>query len=252
MTKPRLLPHDRVLPGDPPELIVYDRLQPCPYLPERIARMPLRIPARLLQRAELEQRLDTGDRRQGIFLYRTSCPGCRACEPIRIEVEQFSPNRSQRRALDARQRADHRSKSPIRSPTRAASSCTTATKSCAAWPAIATASISKATASSWSSAAARRFELRYLLDGQLIGVALVDRSDEALSAVYCYYDPSYEKLGIGTFSVLKQIELCKTWGLRYLYLGLYIAESERMRYKARFLPHQRRIDGNWQTFEREP
>ncbi len=99
MTKPRLLPHDRVLPGDPPELIVYDRLQPCPYLPERIARMPLRIPARLLQRSELEQRLDTGDRRQGIFLYRTSCPGCRACEPIRIEVEQFSPNRSQRRAL---------------------------------------------------------------------------------------------------------------------------------------------------------
>ncbi len=95
------------------------------------------------------------------------------------------------------------------------------------------------------------FELRYLLDGQLIGVALVDRSDEALSAVYCYYDPSYEKLGIGTFSVLKQIELCKTWGLRYLYLGLYIAESERMRYKALFLPHQRRIDGSWRTFDRE-
>ncbi len=95
------------------------------------------------------------------------------------------------------------------------------------------------------------FELRYLLDGQLIGVALVDRSDEALSAVYCYYDPSYEKLGIGTFSVLKQIELCKSWGLRYLYLGLYIAESERMKYKARFLPHQRRIDGAWQTFDRE-
>jgi len=95
------------------------------------------------------------------------------------------------------------------------------------------------------------FELRYLLDGQLIGVALVDRSDEALSAVYCYYDPTHEKLGIGTFSVLKQIELCKTWGLRYLYLGLYIADSERMKYKARFLPHQRRIDGAWQTFERE-
>ncbi len=84
MTKPRQLPHDRVVPGDPPELIVYDRLQPCPYLPERFALMPLRIHARLLQRSELEHRLDTGDRRQGIFLYRTSCPGCRACEPIRI------------------------------------------------------------------------------------------------------------------------------------------------------------------------
>jgi arginine-tRNA-protein transferase len=52
--------------------------------------------------------------------------------------------------------------------------------------------------------------------------------------------------------VLKQVELCKAWGLRYLYLGLFIAESERMKYKARFLPHQRRIDGIWQAFAREP
>jgi len=238
MTKPRQLPHDRVVPGDPPELIVYDRLQPCPYLAERIARMPLRIPARLLQRAELEQRLDTGDRRQGIFLYRTSCPGCRACEPIRIEVGKFAPNRSQRRALE---RGNARISVEVADPV----------------------------------ADARRVEL-YNRHKELRGLAsdrdgidldgyreflvvsccetfeLVDRSDEALSAVYCYYDPSYEKLGIGTFSVLKQIELCKAWGLRYLYLGLYIAESERMKYKARFLPHQRRIDGTWQTFEREP
>ncbi|HEY1537258.1 MAG TPA: hypothetical protein VGF76_24725 [Polyangiaceae bacterium] len=51
--------------------------------------------------------------------------------------------------------------------------------------------------------------------------------------------------------MLKQIELCKSWGLRYLYLGLYISDSERMRYKARFLPHQRRIDGVWRTFGRD-
>ena len=57
--------------------------------------------------------------------------------------------------------------------------------------------------------------------------------------------------GDGTYSVLKQIELCKSWNLRYLYLGLYIAESERMKYKARFLPHQRLIDGTWQTFGRQ-
>jgi len=31
---------------------------------------------------------------------------------------------------------------------------------------------------------------------------------------------------------------------------LYIAESERMKYKAKFLPHQRLIDGVWQTFGR--
>jgi leucyl-tRNA---protein transferase len=249
MTKPRQLPHDRVVPGDPPELIVYDRLQPCPYLPERIARMPLRIPARLLHRTELEQRLEAGDRRQGIFLYRTSCPGCRACEPIRIEVAHFSGNRSQRRALE---RGNSRITVEVADPIADARRVELYNRH----------KELRGLSSDRDGididgyreflvvSCCESFELRYMLEDRLIGVALVDRSEEALSAVYCYYDPVFEKLGIGTYSVLKQIELCKSWGLRYLYLGLYISESERMKYKARFLPHQRRIDGQWQTFQR--
>jgi arginine-tRNA-protein transferase len=81
-------------------------------------------------------------------------------------------------------------------------------------------------------------------------VALVDRAEDALSAVYCYYDPTYGSLSLGTYSILKQIELCRSWGLRYLYLGLYIAGSEHMRYKARFLPHERLLDGRWTEFAR--
>jgi arginine-tRNA-protein transferase len=93
-------------------------------------------------------------------------------------------------------------------------------------------------------------EIRYRLRGQLVGVAIADRSSDALSAVYCYYDPSHERLGLGTYSILKQLELCHMWGLRYLYLGLYIAESLHMRYKARFLPHERLLDGVWHEFTR--
>jgi arginine-tRNA-protein transferase len=249
MTKPRQLPHDRVVPGDPPELIVYDRLQPCPYLPERIARMPLRIPARLLHRSELEQRLETGDRRQGIFLYRTSCPGCHACEPIRIEVAHFAANRSQRRALE---RGNSRLTVEVADPIADARRVELYNrhKELRGLSSDRDGIDLEGYREFLVVSCCESFELRYLLDGQLIGVALVDRSEGALSAVYCYYDPVLEKLGIGTFSVLKQIELCKSWGLRYLYLGLYISDSERMRYKARFLPHQRRIDGVWQTFTR--
>lgn len=251
MTKPRQLPLDRVVSGDPPELIVYDRLQPCPYLYDRVARMPLRIPARLLLRSELEQRLDSGDRRQGIFLYRTACPGCRACEPIRIEVSQFASNRSQRRALE---RGNSRLVVELGDPVADARRVELYNrhKELRGLASDRDGIDLEAYREFLVVSCCETFELRYLLDGQLIGVALVDRSVDALSAVYCYYDPLFEKLGIGTYSVLKQIELCKTWQLRYLYLGLYIAESERMKYKARFLPHQRRIDGLWRTFEREP
>ena len=90
-------------------------------------------------------------------------------------------------------------------------------------------------------------ELRYRLDGRLIGVAIADRAADALSAVYCFYDPDHAALSLGTYSILKQLALCRTWGLRYLYLGLYVGGCHAMRYKARYLPHERLVGGVWQT-----
>jgi len=239
----------RLLPGSPPELVVYDEAQPCPYLTGRTARLPLRIPARPLTRPELDQRLTAGDRRQGIFLYHTHCPSCRACEPIRIDVTDFQPGRTQRRTLTRNNRlfqvelgqplADERrvalynrhkegrglgsGRTPIDldgyREFLVLTSCET-------------------------------FELRYRLNDQLVGVALVDRGEDSLSAVYCYYDPAFAATSLGTYSILKQIELCQRWKLRYLYLGLYIQESENMRYKARFLPHERLIGGEWVRIQR--
>jgi arginine-tRNA-protein transferase len=89
------------------------------------------------------------------------------------------------------------------------------------------------------------FEIRYHRCGQLIGVAICDRGAESLSAVYTYFDPDFGRLSPGQFSILKQIELCQQWRMRYLYLGYYIAESKHMAYKANFTPHERFIDGCW-------
>lgn len=239
----------RVLPGSPPELVVYDEPQPCPYLTGYVARLPLRIPARPLTRVELEQRLSAGDRRQGIFLYHTSCPSCRACEPIRLNVHEFSPGRSHRRTLAQGNRLIRTELGPALVDDRR----------------IALYNRHKQLRGLGSGRApidfdgyreflvlssCETFELRYFLDSELIGVALVDRSEDSLSAVYCYYDPSFGRLGLGTYSILKQLELCREWGLTYLYLGLYIEGSEHMRYKARFLPHERLLDGNWVRFSR--
>ena len=45
-------------------------------------------------------------------------------------------------------------------------------------------------------------------------------------------------------------EACRAWGLRYLYLGLYVADCRHLAYKARFLPHERLIQGEWRRFDR--
>jgi arginine-tRNA-protein transferase len=39
-------------------------------------------------------------------------------------------------------------------------------------------------------------EITYRHDGALIGVAVVDRAADALSAVYCFYDPDYERFSL--------------------------------------------------------
>jgi arginine-tRNA-protein transferase len=241
----------RLIPGSPPELVVYDEPQPCPYLDQRVARLPLRIPARPLTRAELDQRLTAGDRRQGIFLYHTHCPDCRACEPIRIEVARFHPGRTQRRTMA---RNDRLLRVELGAPLADARR-------------VALYNLHKEGRGLGSGrtpididgyreflvlTSCETFEIRYNLGDELVGIALVDRGEDSLSAVYCYYDPRYEPLSLGTYSILKQLDLCKRWRLSYLYLGLYIEQSEHMRYKARFLPHQRLIGERWIDVERAP
>lgn len=237
-----------LLPGSPPELLVLDQLSACPYLEGRVARMPLRLPVRELSRKELDDRLAAGDRRQGAVLYRTQCPSCHACKPIRIPVRYFQNSRSlarvERRAdrelrreigpttLDERRLVLYdlhkhgRGLGDARSNIQPQDYGEFLVQSCC-----------------------ETFEIRYFRGSELVGVAITDRGETALSAVYCAWDPACSGLSLGTYSILKQIELCREWGLEWLYLGLFIAESRAMRYKARFVPHERLIEGRWVRFD---
>jgi arginine-tRNA-protein transferase len=91
-------------------------------------------------------------------------------------------------------------------------------------------------------------EFSYWHENKLVAVAIADLGQVAVSAVYCFYDPAFKLLSLGTYSVLREIEFCRETGRRYLYLGFFIAESPHMSYKARFRPHQRLVDGIWTEF----
>ncbi len=81
-------------------------------------------------------------------------------------------------------------------------------------------------------------ELRILLDGRLVGLALVDLLPDALSAVYCFYDPDLRSRGLGVFSILRQIEIARQRGLPNLFLGFWVKDNASMRYKANYQPHE--------------
>lgn len=230
-------------------MIVYDEEEECPYLDNRIARMPLRFPIQPITLGQADGLLNLGFRRSGRFLYRTNCPGCAACEAIRIDVGQFEPNRSQRRALKkgngvfdlslgtpvcTSDRVDlfnkHRNLRGLNRHDKDIDEEEYAmflVESCL-----------------------NSFELSYSLDGKLAMVAICDQGIDSLSAVYTFYDPELQRYSPGTYSIMKQLEYCRGQGLRFLYLGYFVEGSPAMSYKRNFLPHERLQAGQWKRFSR--
>jgi arginine-tRNA-protein transferase len=240
--------HLNILWDIPAEVVVFDEPGECAYLPGETWRLPLRMPVRSLSRAELDPRLAEGDRRQGRMLYRTTCPSCNACEPIRVDVERFEPRKTQRRSWRKGQSQIETEVGPVvcdpehvrlynlhkreRGLARGEGDVIVSTYRLVL-----------------GDSCCESFELRYRVEGELMGIALMDRAQTSLSAVYTYYDPAFSRLSPGVYSILRQIELCREWGLRHLYLGLYVAGCPSMRYKAGYLPHERRINGSWREID---
>lgn len=227
-----------------PTSLVYDGYSPCPYVTDRVARMPLHCPSRPLTGRELDEHLAAGYRRAGRLIYHTDCPGCRSCQTIRVLVDEFQPNRSQRRAFrkgeqqirvvqgvcraDAQRAALYAAHKQGRHLDRGEEP------------------ISPEEYQAFlGSTCCDSFEMRYYVRDELIGLAVADRGAISVSAVYCYFDPAYSHLSVGTFSILKQIEFCRQAGLKYLYLGFYLEEPCPMNYKALFRPHERWIVDRW-------
>jgi arginine-tRNA-protein transferase len=233
-----------VFASAPPELVVYDEPMACPYLPGQRARLPMRLPTRWLTATEFDSRLQAGDRRQGVLLYRTSCAACRACEPIRIDVEAFKEGRTPRRIFRrGLEQIDVEIGPPEFSLERLA--LYNLHKRGRGLASTEDAMDEPGYRAFLVETCCDTFEIRYRVAGELMGVAIVDRAATALSAVYFYFNPDYGALSPGVFSILKQLELCRRWGLKYLYLGFYIEACRSMAYKARYRPHERLIDGAW-------
>lgn len=74
----------------------------------------------------------------------------------------------------------------------------------------------------------------YYLNNKLIAVLVLDFLPSGVSSIYFIWDPDYAHLSLGTLLGLREITMCKEMGLGFYYLGYYIHDCPKMRYKAKF------------------
>jgi len=80
---------------------------------------------------------------------------------------------------------------------------------------------------------------------RLLAVAVCDRLDNGLSAVYTFYDPSESRRSLGAFAILWQIEETRRMQLPSLYLGYWIKNCQKMSYKIAYRPIELLINNEW-------
>ncbi|AOA65200.1 Arginyl-tRNA--protein transferase 1 [Komagataella phaffii CBS 7435] len=74
----------------------------------------------------------------------------------------------------------------------------------------------------------------YYIDGKLAAIAVLDLLPNCVSSVYFIWDPEYAHLGLGTLSALRETVLAERLGKQFYYMGYYIADCPKMKYKFKF------------------
>jgi leucyl-tRNA---protein transferase len=80
---------------------------------------------------------------------------------------------------------------------------------------------------------------------ELIIVSVVDRTADAMSAVYTFFNPDHDKRSPGTYAVLEMLRLAQQRQVSRLYLGYQIDDCKKMNYKTRFAPYERLVGNHW-------
>lgn len=220
------------------------RPHPCSYLDDQEATTVFIDPNATIDASLYSELSAYGFRRSGSHVYRPHCEQCQACIPIRVCADSFTPNRSQKRCLKLNADlvvAEHDSIDNEECFSLYERYINERHSDGDMYPADKTQYRDFLT-SEWG---ITRFLLFRDAQQSLLAVAVVDRLENGLSAVYTFFDPDAEKRSLGRFAILYQLEQAKQQQLPYLYLGYWIRACTKMNYKTDYQPYQMLINQNW-------
>ena len=216
----------------------------CGYISKREARSIVATPYKRINKKNYGHLIKRGFRRSGQYVYKPDCKECTACIPIRLNVNNFILSKSQKRVKKSlkdltvkvlplefneehyklyvkyqknRHRLQNQSEDDISDYNDFLIRSNVDSKL-----------------------------LEFRIDEELKLVTIIDVVEDGISAVYTFFDSETPKKSFGTYSILWLLEWCKNKNEQYIYLGYWIGESQKMRYKTNFKPYELLIDGSWQ------
>ena len=234
--------------GLPEALVQFYTTAPyaCSYLADRQARSQVAIPPEHIDQSVFSTLVQRGFRRSGQFTYRPRCDGCQRCIPVRVRALDFAPDRTQRKIVN---RLNQTGLMQVRERPLAFEPEHYALYRAYQQSRHPNGGMDEDDADQYtqflltSGVDTRLIEFR--IGGRVVMVSVMDVLTDGLSAVYTFYDPADRKASYGTYAVLWQIIQCQYNNLPYLYLGYWIAESEKMAYKSRFQPMDMLDNDQW-------
>jgi len=182
--------------------------------------------------------IERGWRRFGHMFFRPVCVECTSCESFKIDVKNYEFTKSQRRIL----RKNEDTKIVIQRPQVSAEHLALFGKyheymqDKRGWK------YEKTTFRHYYASFVHGYgdfgyEVLYYIKDRLVGVDLIDVLPNGISSIYFYYDPSFEKYSLGTYSMLEQIKLAKENDLSWIYMGYYVKSCQSLEYKRRYTPY---------------
>ena len=218
---------------------------PCSYLPEEQATTLFLDPSQPMDVQVYAELSEMGFRRSGDHLYRPHCQRCTACVPARIPADQFIPSRQQKRILKRNADIQVRAVRPAFSEEYYALYVRYIEQRHADGDMYPPSRDQFSTFLVRDLPFARFYEFR--LAGALVAVAVTDVLPNGLSAVYTFYSTEHARRSLGVMAVLWQIEECKRLNLPALYLGYWIKECQKMKYKTEYRPLEMYVNNHWVT-----
>lgn len=210
----------------------------CPYLEGKNA-VNEHLLIRELSNADLEMLLSMGFRHFGDYFFRPVCLHCRACVPIRVPVQQFTPSKSVRRLFSRNKQFTVTLEKPVPAPEYFAVYLGHKDRFVHTAPGggDGTEDYDQYVRSFFHPFSFSRM-LKIMDDDRVVAVSHLDVTANVMSAIYCYFHKDYARFSPGRFAVLMEIQIAKKLGLKWLYLGYYIEENRHTNYKVLFKPNQ--------------